>query len=67
MIRKWFHLHYEDSLSGEHYLVGVQALNEEHAKLIAPSEVEHYFEPMFQVFLGFMSEDEAECSGLDEF
>ena len=67
MKKKWYHVHMIDQLSGEEYLVGVKASSESEAECRARLEAEKYWPQLWQEVLGFMSELEAEASGLDEF
>lgn len=66
---RWWHGLVENSLDGMQYLIGVYAINEDMAQRLLYFEATRNFgdESMFIVFRDWLTEAEAEASGLDEF
>lgn len=67
--KKWYHALMEDVYSGEQYILGVQAYNEDHALTMVYCEKNNLFgdDGMFHMFKDWLTDAEAEASGLDEF
>lgn len=67
--KKWYHALMEDVYSGEQYILGVLAYNEDHANKMVYYEKHKKFgdEAMFHIFKDWLTDAEAEASGLDEF
>ena len=67
--KKWYHALMEDVYSGEQYILGVQAYNEDHAnKMVFYEKLEKFGDAaMFLIFKDWLTNAEAEASGLDEF
>ena len=67
MKKKWYHAYMRDEISGEEYIVGVRASNPSEAECRARLEAEKQWPQLWQTFIGFVTNLEAEMSGLDEF
>lgn len=67
--RKWYHGLVENTLDGMQYIFGESAINEDMALRLVHADCDKYFgdESMFVVFRGWLTDAEADASGLDEF
>lgn len=67
--KKRYHALMEDVYSGGQYILGVQAYNEDHARQLVFHEKHKHFgdEAMCHMFKDWLTDAEAEASGLDEF